>query len=407
MILALFRVMLLSMLRDRGAFAMAFVLPPLIYVIFATIFSVTAGGDLRVKVAIVDQVASEASKRLVSALSKSDDIQVVAATIPNEQELERLVRRTAIDAGILIKADPADLDRKQTPIKILGDAGRAIAIPIVTGHILRVFGANLPDVTFRQSAADIEQQVGDFSDEQRKRRDVVAGELKQEGEGEGPKAGSLRDMLIESVTIKQRSIASPAVVYYAGAVAFMFLMFAAAQSAMSLIEERDSGIVDRIVAGTGGVLTIVAGKFAFLFLQGTVQATLIFTIASVAYGVELRPHLAGWAVITASAAACAASLGLMVASLCGTRQQAATLSNFMVLVLSAIGGSMVPRFLMPPWLQDLSWITPNAWAVEAYHRLLWQGAPIKEALAPALVMAGAALVGLAISTIALRISTRA
>ena len=66
MIAAVFRVMLLGVLRDRGAFAMAFVLPPLIYVIFASIFSVAAGGDLRVKVAIVDQAGTEASSKQVA-----------------------------------------------------------------------------------------------------------------------------------------------------------------------------------------------------------------------------------------------------------------------------------------------------------------------------------------------------
>lgn len=404
MIWAVFRVMFLSMIRDRGAFAMAFVLPPLIYVIFAAIFSVTAGGDLRIKVAISDQVRSEASLRLTAALQKSDDVQVETVAVANELELENLVRRAVVDAGILIKADPASLDRKQTPIKILGDAGRAIAIPIVTGHILRTFGASLPDVVFQQSAADLESQVGEFSKEQRSRRDEVAADLKKEGQGDGPKGDSLRDLLIESQTIKQRNAASPAVVYYAGAVAFMFLMFAAAQSAMSLIDERDSGIVDRIVAGTGGVNVIVAGKFAFLFLQGIVQCALIFGIASALYKVELAPHFGAWLVITAAAAACAASFGLLVACLCKTRQQAATLSNFMVLVLSAIGGSMVPRFLMPPWLQDLSWITPNAWAIEAYHRLLWQGASFNEVFQPALALLGAAVVGLAISTLVLRSS---
>jgi ABC-2 type transport system permease protein len=48
---------------------------------------------------------------------------------------------------------------------------------------------------------------------------------------------------------------------------------------------------------------------------------------------------------------------------------------------------MVPRFLMPPWLQDMSWFAPSAWVIESYNAALWQGAGLSDlALSISLLM---------------------
>jgi ABC-2 type transport system permease protein len=67
---------------------------------------------------------------------------------------------------------------------------------------------------------------------------------------------------------------------------------------------------------------------------------------------------------------------------------------------------MVPRFMMPPWLQDVGWYTPNAWTIEAYHGILWRGEPLKT-VAPELAwLICIAMVGVILSLVISRLRLR-
>jgi len=155
-------------------------------------------------------------------------------------------------------------------------------------------------------------------------------------------------------------------------VAFMFLLFAAAQSALGILDDQEAGILDRIAAGPGGIDVVINGRFLFMVLQGLVQAGLIFGVAWLVYGVDVPGNFGPWVLITLSSAVLAAGLGLLLVTGCQTRAQAQVLPTVVILIMSAIGGSMVPRFFMPQWLQQLGWATPNTWALEAYSGVFWR-----------------------------------
>src|SRR5207247_2307842 len=83
-------------------------------------------------------------------------------------------------------------------------------------------------------------------------------------------------------------------------------------------------------------------------------------------GLPLTTHLPGFIVMTVFTAAAAASFGLILATLSRSRQQLSGISTILILTMSALGGSMFPRFLMTQTMQKIGLVTFNAWALDGY-----------------------------------------
>ena len=123
--------------------------------------------------------------------------------------------------------------------------------------------------------------------------------------------------------------------------------------------------------------------------------TLIFLVAWGRYRVPLASHLVPFFVVTVAAAVSAAGLALLLTTACRTKRQAQTFANVAILTVSAVGGSMVPRFLMPAALKAVGWLTPTTWAIEAYSGIFWRQQPITAIWLPIALLSTTGLVALA------------
>lgn len=402
---ALFKVMLLSLVRDRGALAMGFILPGVVFVIFAVIFSGAAGGDLTVKLAVADERGTALSQRFLDNLSKEAGIMVLQTTNMTAAGVRSFVKGGSADVGLVILNNGTafnDIGRTRVPpILVVTDPSREISVSVLQGALQQVYFATFPGAVLKGTAKILDQRFMRFD-----ARQVIALERGLEAMNT-PTADSEPvelnfDKFYERIDLVGESTVPTSIAYYAGAVAMLFLLFSAANGAMTLLEEKESGVFDRLATGPGGAGVILDGKFAFLVLQGFCQVLVIYLVAWIGFGVNLPGHLPMWTVTTLAAAFAAAGIALLFVSLCRTKHQAQVLGNILILVISALGGSMVPRFLMPPFVQDLGWLTPNTWALEAYASIFWRGEGLSEMIVPLLALVGTGAAGLVLARFTIR-----
>ena len=114
----------------------------------------------------------------------------------------------------------------------------------------------------------------------------------------------------------------------------------------------------------------------FLALVGIAQLTVMFGWGQAVFGLPLMTHLPGFAVMTVVTAAAAAALALVLATIARTRAQLSGFSTILILTMSALGGSMFPRFLMSEGMQKVGLLTFNAWALDGYLKVFWRDAPL-------------------------------
>lgn len=390
----MFKVMALYLWRDRAALAMAFFLPPLVFLIFSAVFAGMSGADVKLQVAVADLAHTRASARLQAALLADKDLRAEAANPATLAAVRAQVRSGRADAGLVIRADPA---APGSPILILADPTRAVAAPLTEARTREAMNRSIPDVLLARTLADLAPAIGPLTAAQKDNVAFAERELASD-----PASAPKETAFIAHEDVTGAVKGGGAIAYYAGAVTILFALFSAMHGALTLIEERQSGIADRLLAGRAGMAPVVTGKFLFLALQAVVQAAAIFATAQIVHGVQVSEHLGLWLVTTAAAAVCSGGLALGLVAVCRTREQAQMLSTFVILILAAVGGSMAPRFLMPPWLQALGWFTPHAWVIDAYQGLLWRDEGADVLYKAWIVMAAIGAAGFALAQLTAR-----
>lgn len=427
MIATLLRVRWHELRRDRTALLLTFALPIMFFSIFAVIFGGMGGGGddggpRAVGVLLVDEDDTAISRVFGRTLAAQDglDVQRLAAGDLTEAEAadartpaeaaRARVRRGTVPVAVILPAgfgrDFGDFgaafdDDPDTGVEVelVYDAANPIARFTVGGLMQAAAFQAAPDALLDRGIEALETFGGTLTPAQRAAVELAKSQFGSPADGDvdadtaapTPAAGFQGLVPVRAVAAQQATVSaagaatapdaeSPAlrtVGYYAAGIGVMFLLFSCAGAAGLLIEEEERGTLERMLAAGAGMPVILGANWLFLLLVGVVQLTVMFVWARLVFGLPLAGPavFAGLAVmIPATAAACAA-FGILLATLCRSRAQMSGLSTIVILVMSALGGSMVPRFVMPAFMETTARFTVNGWALDGFLAVLWYREP--------------------------------
>ena len=186
-----------------------------------------------------------------------------------------------------------------------------------------------------------------------------------------------RDPLPLSFEIRKSGNARSAGGYnsFAQAVAGNGVMFillnCMATGGLSLVQEKRQNTMSRLLMSPLTPGTIILGKTTGVVIVGVAQAIVIFGFG-VFVGVKLG-SLPGIVLVTVSFIFVGSALGLTISALAGSEQTVQAVCAPIALVMTALGGGMFPLDAAPGWLKQVALLVPTGWAMDAYHKLIWDG----------------------------------
>ena len=153
------------------------------------------------------------------------------------------------------------------------------------------------------------------------------------------------------------------------------VVFVAIFYGLSVIWERDTGILQKILVTPTPRLALVWGKMISASVRGLAQAVIIFLFAII-----LRINLnltfisvAGVVLIVLLGASFFTGLSMIIASIVKTRERFMGIGQVITLPLFFASNAIYPISIMPEWLQIVAKVNPLSYMVDGLRALIVSG----------------------------------
>ena len=341
-ILAVLQKEFTQLLRDRLTYAMMLGIP----IIQLLLFGYAINSDpKRLPTAVLVQDQGQYSRSVLAALEHSEYFSIdYAARSP--AEMDGLIERGAVQFAITIPGDFTRRVVRRDKPQILVEADASD--PSATGP-----------ATSALAALPVEALKHDLK-----------------GATAPDKAASQPFEVVVQRRYNPEGITSYNIV--PGLLGIVLSMTLVMMTALGVTRESERGTMETLLATPLRPIEVMIGKLTPYVMVGTIQATVIITVARILFGV---PMAGGWAALILGLflfIVGSLSLGFLISTLARNQLQAMQMSFFYMLPSILLSGFLFPFRGMPEWAQWIGTVIPVTHVLRVVRGAMLKGVGIAE-----------------------------
>lgn len=374
----LFKKDLILFLHDQRSVILTFFLPVILITLFAFAYGSIGSYDGRsepVQLLVADLDRTDSSKEIIYKIDSLEDIIVVVSDSIKSREL--VIKGDYVCALIIYKGFQDSLEYgSSTPIELIYDRSREMEIGILQQSLISTIMSSTGEIIVNNS---IEKYLHDqFPDIDKNTSDkILKTAIKEDNNKLSIKWTSI---------VGERNDTKLGLIQAVAGTAILMLLFSVAGVGTSILEEKENGTISRLLYSPLKGSAILYSKMLFAFFISILQLTAMFLFAWLILNMDMNVNMPGLILMVIATSFAVSSLGIFLAAIAKTRHQAQNLSTIIILVMSAIGGSMIPLFIMPAILQKIALLSVNYWGIQGFYDLFWRVLPLKEILPKILIL---------------------
>lgn len=362
---------------DRAALFFFILFPFLFIFLFNSLMQGVGGEDDRIKIHLATlEPAGGFSHRILSSMETKDETLLEPGDPIFVWEKDYNAARQAVEDGELqgFLTFPADFTQAvmtgtETKLKIFADAGAVNIRAVLEGMASMIssqIGANRVIIG---ATAELLARSGATSGE----IEAAIGKLTGEAFAQGVSGQGATYVTYRTEEIGEVKPLNPANFVIPGYLV-MFVFMAAATAAESIVKERQTNTLERLLATSVSKESILGGIFTGTAAKGIIQIIIFWGVGILYFKVDLGMSPAGVIILSLLMVIMSSAFAVMLATLVRTVRSAASLAVITALILAPLGGCWWPLFVYPGWLQNIAKVTPHAWATEGFNKLMLFGA---------------------------------